>query len=212
MIVINTAVFVLDEVAFDSKLKLLGYFSRYAAIDHLQFWRFITFQFLHADLGHLIFNMISLYSFGKFVEAVLGRVRYFAFYLICGVAGAAGYLLLAQLQVLVSSPFVPMVGASAGVFGVLIGAARVAPNLQMQLLFPPVVMNIRTMAWCFVGIAVITIATQMRNAGGEAAHLGGAAMGALLISNPGLLKVFAPRPKKQSCHFKSIFIRVDIMV
>jgi membrane associated rhomboid family serine protease len=54
-----------------------------------EFWRFISFQFLHANLSHLLFNMIGLYFFGSIVEQYLGSKRYLAFYLLCGVAGAA---------------------------------------------------------------------------------------------------------------------------
>jgi membrane associated rhomboid family serine protease len=92
----------------------------------------------------------------------------------------------------VTSPYVPLVGASAGIFGVLIAAAFVAPNATIMLLFPPIPMQLRTFAWVLIAIAVFSVFTAGHNAGGEAAHLGGAAMGAALMSNPRVLNIFDP--------------------
>jgi membrane associated rhomboid family serine protease len=143
--------------------------------------------------------MLALYYFGPMIERYLGSRRYLAFYLICGVSGAVMYLLLLYAHILNLLPL-PMVGASAGILGVLIAAARVAPNTTVMLLFPPIPMRLRMMAWIFVGIAVITVLQNGQNAGGEAGHLGGAAMGFLLIQRPQLLNFatfswFRRRPK-----------------
>src|SRR6476646_10141782 len=75
LIAINVAVFVVDMLS-RYQLTLWGYFSVDAAIRHVQIWRFLTFQFLHADIGHIFFNMLSLYFFGPLVESWLGRKRY----------------------------------------------------------------------------------------------------------------------------------------
>jgi membrane associated rhomboid family serine protease len=82
---------------------------------------------------------------------------------------------------------VPLVGASAGIFGVLIAAAHVAPNAMIMMMFPPVPMRLRTLAWVFIAIAVYTVFTRGRNAGGEAAHLGGAIVGFLLMQGERIL-------------------------
>ncbi|MDB5172959.1 MAG: rhomboid family protein, partial [Phycisphaerales bacterium] len=196
LIVINVAVFLLE--LMDPRVGNFGYFSAFAAIDHLQVWRFITFQFLHQSPNHLIFNMIALYFFGPMVESYLGSRRYLAFYLLCGMAGAAMYLLLLMLHLLIGNPDTPLVGASAGIFGILIAAAtRVAPDARVMLLFPPIPMQLRTLAWVMVGIAVATVFFNGRNAGGEAAHLGGAVLGYLLIQRPQVLNVFAMGPQNR---------------
>ena len=78
-------------------LEEWGYFSVEKAIFRGQVWRFITFQFLHASLPHLLFNMFALYMFGMLVEQYLGRRRFLAFYLISGVGGAVMYLILMYL-------------------------------------------------------------------------------------------------------------------
>jgi len=84
----------------------------------------------------------------------------------------------------------PLVGASAGIFGVLIAGARIAPDTTVMLIFPPIPMRLKTLALVFLGIAVLTVFEHGFNAGGEAAHLGGAAVGAGLIARPHVLDVF----------------------
>lgn len=168
-------------------LKFWGHFSAGLALYGLQLWRLITFQFLHANLTHLLFNMLSLYIFGPMVEQHLGSKKYLRFYLMCGVGGAVAYLALLTKGVLVPDKWVPLVGASAGIFGVLIAAAHVAPNAMIMMMFPPVPMRLRTLAWVFIAIAVYTVFTRGRNAGGEAAHLGGAIVGFLLMQGERIL-------------------------
>lgn len=164
-----------------------GYFSVTTAVAGLQVWRWITFQFLHAGIGHLLGNMLGLYFFGPVIEDYLGRRRFLAFYLLCGIAGPVVYLLFAMTGILSTHPFTPLIGASAGVFGILLAAAQIAPRAQVMLLFPPIPMQLRTLAYVLLGFAAFMVFTQGRNAGGEAAHLGGAALGFILIHNPGWL-------------------------
>lgn len=159
----------------------------------LEFWRFLGFQFLHANVAHLVFNMIGLFFFGPIVEEYLGRKRYLAFYLLCGCCGALMYLILngvgylVQMQfgsvaipgLLFSDPSTPLVGASAGIFGVIMAGAFLAPNaMAVYLIFP---MKLRTLAYFLVGLALFTLVTGGNNAGGEAGHLGGAIAGAYFI-------------------------------
>jgi len=170
-------------------IDAVGHFSTGKAFSDLQLWRFLTFQFLHANFTHLLFNMLGLWFFGGMVEARLGPRRYAAFYLLCGAAGAALYLILNLLGyglglrlpgVLFSDPYTPLVGASAGVFGVLLAAAALYPREIVYVMFA-IPMRLRTTVYIFTAVAAYNLLTQSSNAGGEAAHLGGAAAGALLI-------------------------------
>jgi len=217
LIVINVLVFVLDAIlartwgvyiltnrngapivdpdglpCTQKPLDHFGHFSAATAILHYQAWRFLTFQFLHATFGHLLFNMLGLYFFGPMVESYLGSRRFLAFYLLCGVMGPIVYLLFWAGGWLSSSAVTPLVGASAGIFGVLIGAAVIAPNARVMLLFPPIPMKLRTLALILVGLGAFTVLfaghTPGSNAGGQAAHLGGAGLGFFLIRNQWLLR------------------------
>ena len=169
------------------RLEFWGHFSTSFALYGFQLWRLITFQFLHGGVLHLMFNMVSLYLFGPLVEQHLGSTRFLRFYLICGVGGAVAYLALYMKGVLIGYAWQPLVGASAGIFGILVAAAQAAPHAVIMPIFPPIPMRLRTAAWVFIGFAIWTVLTQGRNAGGEAAHLGGALVGFLLMQGERLL-------------------------
>ena len=168
------------------------------AVWGVQYWRFIGFQFLHADLQHLIFNMIGLYFFGPLVERYLGGKRFLAFYLLCGIFGAVLYLILnlggyivgREIPfLLVNDPASQLIGASAGVFGILIAGAFLAPTARV-LVFFVFPMKLATMAYLLVAYSVITMFIHGSNAGGETAHLGGALAGWYFIRNPRHLNGF----------------------
>ena len=180
------------------------HFSTDLAFRSLQVWRFIGFQFLHGDLTHLLFNMIALFFFGSIVERYLGPKRYLAFYLLCGMCGALMYLVLNLGAMVVSllvghtvtvpgllfdSMATPLVGASAGVFGVLMAGAFLAPN-TVVLLFFVLPMRLATLAYALVGLAIVSVLFGIQNAGGEAGHLGGAVAGFYLIRHTDKLHGF----------------------
>ncbi len=216
LIILNVVVFVLDHMIFarpgsvvmtergparlndvPSALFVWGHFSLDTAIHHAQAWRFLSFQFLHANLTHLLGNMIGLFVFGQLIERHLGRRRFLAFYLLCGIAGPVMYVLLQFAGIFPSAAATPMVGASAGVFGILAASAVVAPRQIVHMVFPPMPIRLRTLALVLLGVAAFTVFTHGPNAGGEAAHLGGAALGWLLITRPSLLDWVERYTKKQ---------------
>ncbi|MCH2139234.1 MAG: rhomboid family intramembrane serine protease [Phycisphaerales bacterium] len=210
---------VVAEVARTSPLGKAFHFSTKRVIGGAELWRLLTFQFVHADMSHLLFNMIALYFFGSLIENVLGSKRYLAFYLICGVAGGllylllnmAGYVWVEQLGfreipgLLFNATGTPLIGASAGVFGVLIGGAFLAPQARV-LLFMVIPMRLATLAKVLIVISVVKVFFGMANAGGEAAHLGGAMAGWGLIRHPHRLHRFFDwlgRFDPTSRHFRS---------
>ena len=188
LIAIAVGFYLIDELSA-GLLMQWGSFSLDTAIFHGQIWRFLTFQFLHWDPMHLLFNMLALYFFGPIIEARLGPKRYLAFYLICGICGALFYLALGRLG-FVDTVHGGLAGASAGIFGVLVAIMNVEPHMLVRLLLPPVLMKIRTLALIFLALAVVIILSHGPNAGGEAAHLGGAFAGWILINNVHWLNVF----------------------
>ncbi|WP_051083280.1 rhomboid family intramembrane serine protease [Rubritalea marina] len=149
-----------------------------------QVWRLIGFQFLHGDLFHLFFNMFAIYMFGATVEQIMGSRRFLAYYLLCGVAGALFYSFLVIVGWLETGV---LVGASAGIFGILVALIVVAPDMRVMLLFPPIPMKLKTFGMIILGFGVFTVMINGNNAGGEAGHLGGALLGFILMRKPGLL-------------------------
>lgn len=147
-------------------------------LSSLELWRLIGFQFLHADLSHLVANMLAVFMFGGIVERALGTIRFLVYYLICGVAGALFYSLLAYVGWLDPGR---LVGASAGIFGIIVALIMIAPDMRVTLIFPPIPMKMKTFGIVVLGIGVFTVLTSGHNAGGEAGHLGGAFVGFLLM-------------------------------
>lgn len=191
---INAGIFLLNNVLLGSSRgdgfspARWGYFSVEKGIFGLQIWRWITYQFLHAGFGHVLFNMIGLYFFGPLMERWWGSRRFLAFYLLCGVGGAALFSLFTFVpDVIGVTSRSRMVGASGALFGILVGCAVLYPHQQVMLLIPPIPMKMRTMAMVFLGLALLSLMAGAQNAGGEAAHLGGALLGWILIRNPGWL-------------------------
>ena len=145
-----------------------------------QLWQLLTYGFLHGSLTHLVFNMFALYMFGGPIEGLLGPRRYLVYYLAC-VVGAA----VTQLVVLVNMerPPVPTVGASGGVFGLLLAFGMAFPRQKIMLIFPPIPMQ----AWLFVtlyGLLELYLGVTGSGQGvAHFAHLGGMAAGYVLLSH-----------------------------
>lgn len=175
-------------------------FTIHSAFKEWRLWELLTFQFLHHGILHVAFNCVGLYFFGPWVERWWGTGRFIVFYLLCGAAGALFYTLLTLTGILpdrgpLPAEYVPLVGASAGLYGLIIGTAVIAPNAMVSLLFPPVTLAMRTFAWWVIGIAVVVILGDnftagdwTQNSGGEAGHLGGAILGFILMRFPFLLR------------------------
>jgi membrane associated rhomboid family serine protease len=144
-----------------------------------QVWQLLTYGFLHGNPAHLFFNMFALYMFGGEVERLLGHRHFLVYYLVC-VVGAA----VAQLVVMSNMNQVPMptVGASGGIFGLLLAFGMAWPHRRLMLLFPPIPMP----AWLFVtlyGVLELYLGVTGSGAGiAHFAHLGGMAAGYALLT------------------------------
>lgn len=147
----------------------------------LQPWTLVTYMFTHYDFFHVLFNMLFLFWFGRIVQEFLNSERVISLYVLGGLAGGVLYMTLYNVI-----PFYAdrvedsmMLGASAGVFAIVVGAAVFMPNYTIFLLFlGPVRIKYIAIFYIFMSF----IGTTGSNAGGEIAHLGGAFMGWLYIS------------------------------
>jgi membrane associated rhomboid family serine protease len=203
----NIVIFVIDWLFLREAIAGLAAFKVSSAFGRGHLWELITFQFIHGNPGHIVFNSFGLYFFGPWLERWWGSRRFTVFYLLCGAAGALFYTLLGSLGIVASGG--SLVGASAGIYGCLIGAAVIDPKAQVQLLFVPVPLTIRKVALILMGIAVVVIIGGMMsgdrmfdNAGGQAGHLGGAVLGYLLVRFPQLLRKGEKAPAGKVVHPK----------
>ncbi len=182
LLLINVGVFILQMVTGNALVGIFALWpigsAQFRGAPEFQVWQVLTYGFLHGNLAHLFFNMFALYMFGGDVERLLGSRRYLIYYLVC-VVGAA----VAQLAVTSGSsmPPVPTVGASGGVFGLLLAFGMAYPHRKLMLLFPPIPMP----AWLFVtlyGLLELYLGVTGSGAGvAHFAHLGGMAAGYVLL-------------------------------
>jgi len=141
-------------------------------------WQLLTYGFLHGGLSHLFFNMFALFMFGPALESLFGTRWFATYFLVCIVTAG-----LAQIFVefITSAPLAPTVGASGGVFGVLLAFGMYFPRRTIMLLFPPIPLP----AWLFVTLYG-ALELYLGLTGGQPgvanfAHLGGMVGGFAMI-------------------------------
>lgn len=143
-------------------------------------WSVFSYMFLHEGVFHILFNMLFLYWFGIIIHQYLGSRKLANLYVLGGLFGAIFYLLIYNLAPYFSSSVDTsmMLGASAGVFAVVVGAATLTPNTTFFLILIGPVRIVYIAAF----YVILSFANSIgANAGGEIAHLGGALLGYLYI-------------------------------
>ncbi|HEU4622904.1 MAG TPA: rhomboid family intramembrane serine protease [Burkholderiaceae bacterium] len=140
-------------------------------------WQLVTYAFLHAGFSHLLFNMLGLWMFGSDIERVFGTRRMWMYYIVCVVVAG----LTQQVFASATGSFYPTVGASGGVFGLLLAFGMLFPRRTVVLLIPPIPMP----AWLFVTlygvIEIVLGVTGSQQGVAHFAHLGGMVGGYVLI-------------------------------
>ena len=144
-------------------------------------WQLLSYGFLHGGFGHLAFNMLALVMFGAPLEHTWGERRYLAFYLVCVAGAGLCQLLVGSWAVANGAGPYPTIGASGGVFGLLLAYGMLFPNQRVMLLFPPIPMKARTLVILY-GLFEFGLGVSGLQPGvAHFAHLGGMLFGWLLI-------------------------------
>ena len=190
---------------FVNKLMLPAAFTTFI----LQPWSLISYFFLHLSFGHILWNMLFLYWFGKIIHDNIGNNAVISLYVLGGIIGGLSYMALFNII-----PFYGdrvsdslMLGASAGVFSIVAGSATLLPNYTFYLLFLGPV-RIKYIALFYILLSFLDVTGS--NAGGEIAHLGGALIGYLFIRQlqngvnmgEGIIKIINIFNKKSSSKIK----------
>ena len=140
-------------------------------------WQLLTYGFLHGGFTHILFNMWMLWMFGRELELLMGPRRFLVYYLTCVVGAGLVQLLVAYLQ----GAHYPTVGASGGVFGILLAFGMAFPNRMILLLIPPIPMKAKYLVM-LAGVMELYLGVSGRSPGvANFAHLGGMLFGFLLI-------------------------------
>jgi membrane associated rhomboid family serine protease len=135
-------------------------------------------MFTHGGFSHILFNMFSLWMFGKILETVWGGKRFLLFYLISGIGAAAAHL---AVQYFMGGEG-PAVGASGAIMGVLVAFGYLFPNTELFILFIPFPIKAK---WVVIGYIAIDLFSGVARFSGDNiahfAHLGGALTGFILV-------------------------------
>jgi len=139
-------------------------------------WQLLSFQFMHAGLFHLVMNGFTLWMFGREVEEVLGKARFLTLYFLSGAIGGLLQVLLALISDRLFGGSV--VGASAGIFGVVAAFAMIAPQRELTMLaffIIPINIKAQVLLWIESGVALLGmfLPNQVGPHIAHAAHLGG---------------------------------------
>jgi membrane associated rhomboid family serine protease len=140
-------------------------------------WQLLTYGFLHGNTTHIFFNMFGLWMFGRDIERFMGSQRFLIYFIVCVVGAGIVQLIVAGIQ----GGLYPTVGASGGVFGVLLAYGLTFPNRIVVPLFPPIPMRAITFVFIYGGLELYLGVSGGSPGVANFAHLGGMLFGFLLI-------------------------------
>lgn len=173
----------------------------FPASPFFEWWQPVTHMFMHSGFFHLFFNMYALYVFGSVLERVWGPKKFLLFYFVTGLGAALVHtgvqwieyqsaldMLQSALQPAESYImavrniiFVPTVGASGAVYGVLLGFAMLYPDTILRLWFPPIALKAKWLVIIFGAIEIVLGITSTGAGIAHFAHLGGLIFGFILL-------------------------------
>jgi membrane associated rhomboid family serine protease len=190
--------FIISQFALSPRYYFLADGSLRPGLSVLDYLPFVTATFLHGGWLHIIFNMWTLYIFGSTLESRLGGPQFLVFYLLCAFAStfAHGYFN--------ADSYVPVIGASGAIAGVIGGYALRFPKARLTLLFPivivPIIFTVPALAYAVIWFVIQLLQTSweaMRPSmgGGVAwwAHIGGFIAGVVLLP---FFLLFAPSGRR----------------
>ena len=181
LLVVNAIIFVLEcfTLGYPPGFSEGNWFAlSIEGLKHGFVWQFLTYQFMHANLWHILANSWAIYLFGREIEATLGSWKFLVLYLAGGVVGGVFQVLAALLWPEYFGG--PVVGASAGGFGLMAAYATLFPERELTLLFPPISFHAKTMLIFSAVLALAGIVFPVDHVA-NAAHLGGMLTGVVFI-------------------------------
>lgn len=184
LLIANVAVFIAQLATGDRLIVTFGLWPIGTAAQYdiglvgFQPWQLVTYSFLHGGITHLFFNMFAIYMFGADLERVFGAKRFLEYY-------AASVVVAGITQLLVTGLFAPSphptVGASGGLFGILLAFAIFFPTRTIVLLIPPIPLPARWFVVIYGAIELLLGVTGTMAGVAHFAHLGGMLGGYLMI-------------------------------
>lgn len=201
--------FILEKVSFSIYSLLFANLavSSFNVVTFWKVWTYFTYSFLHADIWHLLMNMILLHFVSTLFATYFSQKQFLTVYLLGAFCGALFFVLLSTVLAVGSV----LVGASAAIMAPIIGLAYYAPNMELRLALVG-----RVKMWHIAAfiIALNLFQLSSSNVGGLIAHLGGASVGIVymicLRSGSDLSRIFDGVVnlfrKKSGTRFKKVYV------
>jgi membrane associated rhomboid family serine protease len=185
LLIVNVAVFFLQALVGDRIVDLFGLVP-FQIWQNFYFWQLFTYQFLHGGLLHILFNMLGLWMFGCALERRWGSEFFLKYYFVSVIGGGILNTLFIPNQ------SVPSIGASAGIYGILLAYGLIYPNqiVYFYFLFP---IKMKHFVWIIGGMALYSSIESGQSGIAHLAHLGGMLFGYLYLrgGNPwGRVKLY----------------------
>lgn len=177
LLIINGLVFALQQI--NAQFMFIN-FALWPATDPrspFMPWQLLTYGFLHGNTTHIFFNMFGLWMFGRDIEKFMGSQRFLIYFLVCIVGAGIVQLVVAGIQ----GGLYPTVGASGGVFGILLAYGLTFPNRIVVPLFPPIPMRAITFVFIYGALELFLGVSGGAPGVANFAHLGGMLFGFMLI-------------------------------
>jgi membrane associated rhomboid family serine protease len=177
LLIANVAVFVVQTIigaGRDYRLSLLLGLVPQSVLNDFYLWQLFTYQFLHGGLFHILFNMLAVWMFGCDLERRWGSAFFLKYYFVSVVGGGILNVLFMPGQL------GPSIGASAGVYGILLAYGLIYPNriVYFYFLFP---IKMKHFVWIIGAIALYSSITSGESGIAHLAHLGGMVFGYLYL-------------------------------
>lgn len=176
LLIANLLVYLLQLTLFVDP-RFLGTFGFAPAAALERPWTFVTYQFLHAGVLHVAFNLLALFVLGPSVEGRLGGTPFLVYYLLCGFGGAA-----LSFALMLLTPVHVIVGASAAVYGVLLAYAWFWPDDGIFVFPFPDPIPVKWVVTVAVGLSLTLALFSPHNGVAHLAHLGGFGTGAAFLA------------------------------
>ncbi len=186
LIIANVAVFFLVRVVGIAVPEIGGFVRAVfalvpALVAHGYVWQLFTYAFLHAGIGHILINMLMLWMFGAQLELDWGRKQFLEFYFFCVIGAALVTVAVSFAGILGLSPYVATVGASGGIYGLLMGFGMLYGDREIFMFPLPFMIKAKYMVAILVLIVIATSLQPGPSGVANLAHLGGLLFGFLYI-------------------------------
>ena len=177
LLIANGLVFALQQINFEFMMIQFALWPATDPRSPFAIWQLLTYGFLHGDIMHIVFNMFGLWMFGSDLERLWGPKRFLTFFIVCVIGAGFVQLLVAGFQ----GGLYPTVGASGGLFGILLAYGLTFPNRIVMPLFPPIPMRAITFVFVFGAFELFMGISGGSPGIANFAHLGGMLFGFLML-------------------------------